>query len=124
MRWCPSPPPRTAGRSSATALATWAELLKALASFRHAHGTRSSSSRSGPWTSWTSPSGSGRGSIRWKRPRSSHLVDPATRAAYLQNLARYREELRRGCHRQRIDLVPMTTDRPTPRPWPFSFRSG
>jgi uncharacterized protein (DUF58 family) len=42
-----------------------------------------------------------------------HLIDPNhLRAAYLENLERFREELKQGCHRHRIDLVPMTTDRP------------
>jgi uncharacterized protein (DUF58 family) len=42
-----------------------------------------------------------------------HLVDPNhLRAAYLENLERWRAELKQGCHRHRIDLVPMTTDRP------------
>lgn len=41
------------------------------------------------------------------------LVDPAQlRSAYLDNLAKYREELKRGCHRHRIDLVPVVTDQP------------
>ncbi len=42
-----------------------------------------------------------------------HMVDPAhLREAYLENLARFRGELEQGCHRHRIDLVPMTTDQP------------
>src|SRR5947207_3561084 len=42
-----------------------------------------------------------------------HLIDPNhLRAAYLENLERFRAELKQGCHRHRIDLVPMTTDRP------------
>jgi uncharacterized protein (DUF58 family) len=42
-----------------------------------------------------------------------HLIDPNhLRGAYLENLERYRSELRQGCHRHRIDLVPLTTDRP------------
>jgi hypothetical protein len=41
------------------------------------------------------------------------LVDPAhLRRAYLENLARFREQLTAGCYRHRIDLVPMTTDQP------------
>lgn len=41
------------------------------------------------------------------------LLDPVPlRGAYLENLERFRDELREGCHRHRIDLVPMTTDRP------------
>jgi uncharacterized protein (DUF58 family) len=42
-----------------------------------------------------------------------HLIDPNhLRSAYLENLDRFRAELKQGCHRHRIDLVPMTTDRP------------
>lgn len=42
-----------------------------------------------------------------------HLVDPAQlRRAYLEKLAQFREQLAGGCSRQRISLVPMTTDQP------------
>lgn len=42
-----------------------------------------------------------------------HMVDPAhLRAAYLEKLAEYREALTAGCHRHRIDIVPMVTDQP------------
>jgi uncharacterized protein (DUF58 family) len=42
-----------------------------------------------------------------------HLVDPNhLRAAYLENLERFRSDLKQGCHRHRVDLVPMTVDRP------------
>ncbi|MEX2671721.1 MAG: DUF58 domain-containing protein [Phycisphaeraceae bacterium] len=42
-----------------------------------------------------------------------HMVDPAhLRQAYLENLANYREELKAGCYRHRIHLVPMVTDEP------------
>ena len=41
------------------------------------------------------------------------LVDPAhLRQAYLKRLETYREELKSGCHRHRIDLVPLVTDQP------------
>jgi uncharacterized protein (DUF58 family) len=41
------------------------------------------------------------------------LVDPANfRAAYLENLEKFREELKRGCQRHRIDLFPMFTHEP------------
>jgi hypothetical protein len=40
-------------------------------------------------------------------------VDPnPLRTAYLENLERWRAELKQGCHRHRIDLVPMVTDQP------------
>ncbi|MFP6901964.1 MAG: hypothetical protein VCA36_13535, partial [Opitutales bacterium] len=42
-----------------------------------------------------------------------HTVDPThLRQAYLDNLERYREDFTKGCHRNRIDLVPMTTNQP------------
>lgn len=42
-----------------------------------------------------------------------HTLDPAqVRAAYLANLQRFRQELRDGCGRHQVDLVPMTTDQP------------
>lgn len=41
------------------------------------------------------------------------LVDPALlRAAYMANLASFRDQLRQGCHRHHVDLVPMVTDEP------------
>lgn len=43
----------------------------------------------------------------------TQMVDPThLRAAYMENLENYRAELKKGCHRHRIDLVPMTTDQP------------
>jgi hypothetical protein len=46
----------------------------------------------------------------------NYLVDPAhLRKAYLQRLEQFREELRSGCHRHRIDLVPLVTDEPYPQ---------
>lgn len=42
-----------------------------------------------------------------------HMIDPNhLRRAYMENLEKYREELKQGCNRHRIDLVPMTTDEP------------
>ena len=42
-----------------------------------------------------------------------HTVDPThLRQAYLENLENYRESFTQGCYRNRIDLVPMTTDQP------------
>jgi len=42
-----------------------------------------------------------------------HLVDPNhLREASRANLERWRAELRQGCHRHRIDLVPLVTDQP------------
>jgi len=43
-----------------------------------------------------------------------HLVDPAQlRKAYLQKLQEYRDQLTRGCSRNRIALVPLVTSQPT-----------
>jgi len=48
-----------------------------------------------------------------ERDALHRLVDPAQlRQAYLDNVRRFREDLRLGCHRHRIDLVPMVTDQP------------
>jgi uncharacterized protein (DUF58 family) len=42
---------------------------------------------------------------------AAHMLDPvALREAYLANLAKFREELVLGCRRNRVDLVPFTTD--------------
>ena len=41
------------------------------------------------------------------------LVDPLhLRRQYTENLQYFREQLAQGCHRHRVDLVPLTTDRP------------
>ncbi len=41
------------------------------------------------------------------------LIDPAQlRRAYLEQLERYRSDLRTACRRQRVDLVELTTDTP------------
>jgi uncharacterized protein (DUF58 family) len=43
----------------------------------------------------------------------SHLVDPASvRRAYMENLARYEDEMKVGCRRNRIDIVKLVTDEP------------
>ena len=48
-----------------------------------------------------------------ERLNEFHLVDPSSfRTAYLENLKTFREELKRGCQRHRIDLVPMFTHEP------------
>jgi uncharacterized protein (DUF58 family) len=41
------------------------------------------------------------------------LVDPnSLRGAYLERLEKFRAELKQGCRRQRIDLIPLVTDQP------------
>ncbi len=48
-----------------------------------------------------------------EEPNHRHMIDPAhLRASYMENLEKYRADLKRGCHRHRIDLVPLTTDQP------------
>lgn len=42
-----------------------------------------------------------------------HLADPAQiREAYLAKLEEFREKIKRGCSRQRVSLVPMSTNQP------------
>ena len=42
-----------------------------------------------------------------------HLLDPVMlRQAYLENLAKFRDDLTSGCRRHHIDLVPFCTDEP------------
>lgn len=87
-------------------------LLKALAHFRHAHheilifqiwDLDELDFPFKGWTQFESLEASG----------SKHLLDPALlREAYLANLAKFRDELTRGCRRHKIDLVPVTTDQP------------
>lgn len=88
------------------------ELLRALAHFRHAHHEIiifqiwDRDELEFPFKSWTQfeglePSG------------GKHMLDPVLlREAYLANLAKFRDELSRGCSRHKIDLVPFTTDQP------------
>ena len=48
-----------------------------------------------------------------EREGHHRLVDPAQlRVAYLENLERFRADLKKACHRNRIDLVPVVTDQP------------
>ena len=88
------------------------ELMKALAHFRHAHHeiiifqVWDPDELNFPFQQWT----------RFDSLESAtdqKLVDPAQlRAVYLENLGRFRQALKEGCHRHRIDLVPVTTDQP------------
>jgi len=88
------------------------ELMSALAHFRHAHHEiiifqiLDRAELEFPFTQWT----------RFdclELAGLCRLVDPVLlRKAYLENLNRFREDLRAGCHRHRIDLVPLATDRP------------
>ncbi|MEM1355306.1 MAG: DUF58 domain-containing protein [Planctomycetota bacterium] len=48
-----------------------------------------------------------------ERPGEHQMLDPAQmRRAYLQKLGAFRDQLRSGCRKQRIDLVEVTTDEP------------
>ena len=87
------------------------ELLKALAHFRHAHHEMiifqvwDRAELEFPFDRWTKFE---------SMEQDRHLmVDPAhLRQRYMKKLADFREQLTKGCHRHRIDLVPMVTDEP------------
>ncbi len=88
------------------------ELLKSLAHFRHAKHEIiifqiwDPDELNFPFRQWTRFES-------LETPGNRRLVDPAhLRNAYLENLRLFREKLTAGCYRHRIDLVPMTTDRP------------
>ena len=88
------------------------ELMAALAHFRHAHHEMvifqiwDRAELEFPFSQWTRFE-----CLEAKGMR--HLVDPAhLRKAYIENLNRFREELRSGCRNHRIDLVPLATDEP------------
>lgn len=88
------------------------ELMKALAHFRHAHHEIiifqiwDPDELDFPFKHWT------RFDSLESEP-DKRLVDPVQlRSVYLENLDRFRKELKDGCHRHRIDLVPVTTDKP------------
>lgn len=88
------------------------ELMSALAHFRHAHHELiifqlwDRAELDFPFDQWA----------QFESLESSnvnYLVDPAhLRKAYMKRLEEFREELRNGCHRHRIDLVPLVTDEP------------
>lgn len=89
-----------------------AKLLKALAHFRHAHHEIlifqiwDRDELEFPFKSWTQFDCLERAGVK-------HLLDPVLfREAYLANLEKFREELKRGCRRHKIDLVSFTTDQP------------
>lgn len=86
------------------------QLMKSLAHFRHANHEIvvlqiwDPDELDFPFRQWTQ-------FASLEQTSNRHLVDPAqVRRAYLAKLAEYREQLARGCNRQRISLVPMTTD--------------
>ncbi|MHA3774056.1 DUF58 domain-containing protein [Verrucomicrobiota bacterium sgz303538] len=88
------------------------ELLRALAHFRHAHHEIlvfqiwDPDELNFPFKSWTQFESLETTGVK-------HLLDPVLlREAYLANLAKFRDELTKGCNRHKIDLVPFTTDQP------------
>jgi uncharacterized protein (DUF58 family) len=88
------------------------QLMKALAHFRHARHEVvifqiwDPDELDFPFRQWTQFASLENSSQR-------HLVDPAQlRKAYLQKLQEYREQLARGCSRNRIALVPLVTNQP------------
>lgn len=88
------------------------ELLAALAHLRHAHHEIiifqlwDQDELEFPFQQWTKFES-------LESETEQRLLDPVQlRAVYLENLARFRQELKDGCHRHRIDLVPLTTNQP------------
>lgn len=88
------------------------QLLKALAHFRHAKHEIlifqiwDPDELDFPFRQWTR-------FASLESPSHRNLVDPAQiRRTYLDKLDRFREALTSGCHRHRINLVPMQTDEP------------
>lgn len=88
------------------------DLLSALAHFRHAHHEvvvfqiRDRAEVEFPFCGWTRFES-------LERAGHERLLDPAAlREAYLRRVAAFDDDLRRGCHRHRVDLVPMYTDQP------------
>jgi len=89
------------------------QLMKALAHFRHARHEViifqiwDPDELDFPFRQWTQ-------FASLENPAQRHLVDPAQlRKAYLQKLQEYRDQLTRGCSRNRITLVPLVTNQPT-----------
>ena len=88
------------------------QLLKALAHFRHAKHEIlifqiwDPDELDFPFRQWTR-------FASLESPSHRNLVDPAQiRRTYLEKLDGFREALTSGCHRHRINLVPMQTDEP------------
>lgn len=89
------------------------QLMKALAHFRHARHEViifqiwDPDELDFPFRQWTQ-------FASLENSAQRHLVDPAQlRKAYLQKLQEYRDQLTRGCSRNRITLVPLVTNQPS-----------
>ena len=88
------------------------ELMSALAHFRHAHHEIiifqiwDPDELEFPFKQWTRFDS-------LEAEADKRLIDPVQlRSVYMENLEKFRKDLKDGCHRHRIDLVPMTTDKP------------
>jgi len=88
------------------------ELMSALAHFRHAHHEVilfqiwDPDELEFPFKQWTRFDS-------LENEADKRLIDPVgRRAVYLENLAKFRQDLKEGCHRHRMDLVPVRTDQP------------
>ena len=86
-------------------------LLKSLAHFRHAHHEIiifqiwDRAELDFPFDRWTR--------FESLEDENFHLIDPShVRKNYLKKLEEFRSQLTKGCHRHKIDLVPMVTDQP------------
>ena len=86
-------------------------LLKSLAHFRHAHHEIiifqiwDRAELDFPFDRWT----------RFESLENDayHLIDPAhVKKNYMKKLEEFREQLTKGCHRHKVDLVPVVTDEP------------
>ena len=88
------------------------ELMAALAHFRHSHHEIvifqiwDPDELEFPFKQWTRFDS-------LEAESDKRLIDPVQlRSVYMENLDRFRTELKQGCARHRIDLVPMTTNKP------------
>ncbi len=88
-----------------------ADLLQGLARLRHAHHEIlvlqiwDRAELEFPFRQWTR--------FESLEAPGHRMLDPATlREAYLKRVADFREELKRGCARHRVDLIPLVSDQP------------
>jgi len=88
------------------------ELMSALAHFRHAHHEIiifqiwDPDELEFPFKQWTRFDS-------LEAEADKRLIDPIQlRSVYMENLEKFRKDLKEGCRRHRVDLVPMTTDKP------------
>lgn len=86
-------------------------LLKSLAHFRHAHHEIiifqiwDRAELDFPFDRWTR--------FESMEDEAFHLIDPAhVKKNYMKRLEEFREQLTKGCHRHKVDLVPVVTDEP------------